>query len=130
MDTSILLAELMDTEYVASVVVTGLAVVFSALIILVVLLSISGKLFTMKKKAKKQEVVEKKVVNSQPIKSEVKVPDVEDGISEEVVAVISAAIAAMGASSGKKLALKSVKTSKPHRLAWSQAGLYDNTKPF
>ena len=46
-------------------------------------------------------------------------PVVEDGISDETVAVIAAAIAAMGAASGKKLALRSVRTAKGARSAWA-----------
>ena len=56
--------------------------------------------------------------------------EIEDGIEEEVVAVIAAAIAAMGASSGKKLALRSIKTAKSSRSAWAAAGIADNTRPF
>ena len=46
------------------------------------------------------------------------------------VAVIMAAISAMSSAEGKKLVLKSVKTAKPQRPAWSTAGIIDNTRPF
>ena len=47
-----------------------------------------------------------------------------------MVAVIAAAIAAMGAASGKRLALRSVRTAKGSRSAWASAGIADNTRPF
>ena len=43
---------------------------------------------------------------------------------------IMAAISAMSSAEGKKLVLKSVKTAKPQRPAWSTAGIIDNTRPF
>ena len=52
-----------------------------------------------------------------------------DGVNDEVVAVISAAVAAMYGSSGKAR-IKSIKKSDTGRSAWANAGLLDNTRPF
>lgn len=59
-------------------------------------------------------------------------PEIESGISDEIIAVITAAIAAMSsaASDGKTLAIKSIKQVKPARNSWAFAGLLDNTRPF
>lgn len=120
----------MNVENVAAVVFTGLIVVFIGLVLLIAFVSFLGKFFTKKPKAKKEKkitiVKEEKIVSSEKITP----PVVEEGISDEVVAVIAAAIAAMGAKSGKKLALRSVRNAKPQRNAWATAGIMENTRPF
>ena len=121
---------------VASVVITGICVVFIGLVLLILLVSIYGKIFdAINKKAarkaeeaKKAAEAEKAAAKPEPVK--VAAPVVEDGIEEETVAVIMAAISAMSSAEGKKLVLKSVKTAKPQRPAWSTAGIIDNTRPF
>ncbi len=121
----------MTTTYVASVVITGIVVVFLALILLIILFSILGYTVNISKK--------EDVQNEAPTATQVAVsnatrasvaPVVEDGIDEEVVAVIMAAISAMSEQSGKKLRLLSVKSAGNARPAWAQAGLIDNTRPF
>ena len=106
---------------VASVVITGIVVVFIGLVLLILLVSIYGKIFDVinSRAARKAEEAKKAAA-----------PVVEDGIEEETVAVIMAAISAMSSAEGKKLVLKSVKTAKPQRPAWSTAGIIDNTRPF
>ena len=121
---------------VSSVVVTGLCVVFIALVLLILLVSVYGKIFDAinnraarkAEEAKKAAEVEKAAAKPEPVKAAA--PVVEDGIEEETVAVIMAAISAMSSAEGKKLVLKSVKTAKPQRPAWSTAGIIDNTRPF
>lgn len=121
---------------VASVVITGIVVVFIGLVLLILLVSIYGKIFDVinsraarkAEEAKKAAEAAKAVAKPEPIK--VAAPVVEDGIEEETVAVIMAAISAMSSAEGKKLVLKSVKTVKPQRPAWSTAGIIDNTRPF
>lgn len=121
---------------VASVVITGLVVVFIGLVLLILLVSIYGKIFDVinsraarkAEEAKKAAEAAKAATKPEPVK--VVAPVVEDGIEEETVAVIMAAISAMSSAEGKKLVLKSVKTAKPQRPAWSTAGIIDNTRPF
>ena len=119
---------------VSSVVITGIVVVFIGLILLILFVSIYGKIFELieNKKAKKNN--EKlNSVNPAPVKVAEKptsAPVVEDGIDEEVVAVITAAIATMSVKSGKKMVLKSIKNTKPARPAWANAGIVENTRPF
>lgn len=121
---------------VASVVITGIVVVFIGLVLLILLVSIYGKIFDVinsraarkAEEAKKAAEAAKAVAKPEPIKTVA--PVVEDGIEEETVAVIMAAISAMSSAEGKKLVLKSVKTAKPQRPAWSTAGIIDNTRPF
>lgn len=125
----------MNFEYVTSVVITGITVVFIGLILLVVILLLFGLISKVRRKAAGKKVrieseikADKVSLPSEEIVSAV--PEIEDDIEEEIVAVISAAIAHMSAKSGKKLTLKSVKTAKPQRTAWAAAGLIDNTRPF
>lgn len=121
---------------VASVVITGIVVVFIGLVLLILLVSIYGKIFDVinsraarkAEEAKKAAEAAKAATKPEPVK--VAAPIVEDGIEEETVAVIMAAISAMSSAEGKKLVLKSVKTAKPQRPAWSTAGIIDNTRPF
>lgn len=123
---------------VASVVITGLAVVFIGLILLILLVTLYGKIFeainnksAAKAKAKAEAMVKKTPapVKAAPAPAPA-APVIEDGIEEETVAVIMAAIYAMSAQTGRKMVLKSVKTAKPQRPAWSTAGIVDNTRPF
>ncbi len=126
---------------VASVVITGISVVFIGLIILILLVTLYGKIFEAinkkadeKAKAAAEEAARQKAAEAaktaKQTKSEPAAPAVEDGIEEETVAVIMAAISAMYASTGKKAVLKSVKTAKPQRSAWAAAGIAENTRPF
>ena len=125
---------------IASVVITGMSVVFMGLILLVLLVSIYGAIFNKaNKKKKEKEVGAKKAADAEkakqaeskkPAAPAAKAPVVEDGIEEEIVAVISAAVAAMSAQSGKKLVVRSVKRSVSQRDPWAAAGLADNTRPF
>lgn len=120
----------MNAENVAAVVITGLVVVFSGLVLLIAFVSFLGLFFKNKDKPKANGNV--------PVKTENKKNNnvgpaliVEEGISDEIVAVIAAAIAAMGAKTGKKLAIRSVKNATNSKYnAWASAGRQDNTKPF
>lgn len=122
----------MNTENVAAVVITGFVVVFIGLILLILFVYLLGSFFTRKNNKKLRN--QKKEVKTQAVTPKISaptdVPSVEDGIDDEVVAVIAAAISAMSAQSGKKLAIKSIKASKPQRNPWAAAGLMDNTRPF
>ena len=129
----------LDGGTVASVVITGISVVFIGLIILIVLVTLYGKIFEAvnksaeEKKKAEAEAKAKALETKTEVKAEpapVPAPVVEDGIEEEVVAAIMGALSAMYAGSGKKPVLKGVKAAKPRRSAWSAAGIMDNTRPF
>ena len=123
-------------ETIASVVITGIAVVFLILVLLIALVWLYGKIFQAvnaradAKKASQQ--------SEEPEKAEVKpaasAPAIElEDVEEETAAVIAAAIAAYGAQTGKKLAVRSIKRTSSGvspRNAWAAAGLAEATKPF
>lgn len=127
---------------VASVVITGIAVVFIALVLLILFVAIYGGIFkSINKKAAEKAAAEKAAKEAEKPKAAAPAPVaaapapvVEDGIEEEIVAVITAAIAAYGAQSGKKLAVRRIKASgggaPSGRSAWGAAGLAEATRPF
>lgn len=126
----------LDAGTVSSVVITGVVVVFIGLVLLILFVYLYGKIFEAinnKKSEKSKKELENKIPapqKQQTTPMNTTAPVVEDGIDEEIVAVISAAIAAMSGKSGKKMTLKSVKYAKPSRPAWANAGIIENTRPF
>ncbi len=125
----------MNFEYVSSVVVTGLTVVFLCLILLVIILFLFGLVSKARRKSDEKRAeskIEEKSFDLDSAKTQIvkTVPDIEDGIEEEIVAVITAAVLQMSENSGKRLSLKSIKAAKTQRTAWAAAGIIDNTRPF
>lgn len=116
----------MDLGYVITVVFTGLFIVFLALVLLIGFVSLLGKFFSAKKKPTNSN----NAGNSNKTVTENNAPSIENGISDEVVAVIAAAIAAMSAD-GTSYTIRSIKKSKTvGRPVWAAAGLQENTRPF
>lgn len=115
----------------AKVVLTGFVVVFAVLILLIFIIKIYGGIVTKAQQSGKKKVVEKEKATPVPAKpvSSAPAPAVQDGVNEEVVAVISAAVATMYGSP-EKARIKSIKKSSGGRSAWANAGLLDNTRPF
>lgn len=115
-----------------SVVLVGLVVVFAVLLILVAICWAMGKIFsavTGGKNGGTQTGKKSEAAPTPAVKKEAASPIVEEGISDEIVAAISAAVACM-MGSGKPFALKSVRRAKETRRAWSAAGIAENTRPF
>lgn len=111
-----------------------LVVVFSALIVLTFIFWLFGKIFGRSKGDKKKVAPSAPPPKAAPAKAAVpvnavKAPVVQDGISEEVVAAIAAAVACM-APEGKKYALRSVTRTHQGRPVWAAAGLTESTRPF
>ncbi|MFQ9872788.1 MAG: OadG family protein [Oscillospiraceae bacterium] len=125
----------MDFCLALNVIVTGIIVVFLALILLILVMTAMGAVITRLTGSKKPEKqIEKSSPAPQaaapaPVDASVQV---ESGIEEEVVAVIMAAVSAMQAESGETgtFAVKSIRRSREARPAWSVAGLQQNTRPF
>ena len=91
---------------------------------------VQGSGGSKKKKNKEQTPPVKKKVTaevSEPV-SPKQNPPVEEGIPEEVVAVIAAAVASVYGKSGRAK-IKSIKKAGG-RSAWANAGVLDNTRPF
>lgn len=125
----------MTSGYVSAVVITGLVVVFACLVILVLFLYIMGFIFNRDKRSGKKNVaaVTDKPVSPEikPVKANSSTKAVQGGISNEIVAAISAAIAMIGEKTGKKLKIKGIKrASRQGSNSWANAGKVDNTRPF
>lgn len=117
----------------AKVVLTGFVVVFAVLILLIVIIKIySGIVSAAQQGGKKKTKVAEKPKEAPAVTTPVSVapaPVADDGVNEEVIAVISAAVATMYGSP-EKARIKSIKKSSGGRSAWANAGLLDNTRPF
>lgn len=117
----------------AKVILTGFVVVFAMLVLLIVIIKVYStiveKATSGGKKKKKVKAEPVKEVVKTPAKVQAAAPAVQDGVPEEVVAVISAAVATMYGSSGKAK-IKSIKKSNGGRSAWANAGVLENTRPF
>ena len=127
----------------AKVILTGFAVVFAVLFLLIGIIKIYSTIVqavqnknNVRKNVrnqKKEKIAQpddslKKPSNIPARKSDANEPVVSDGIDEEIVAVIAAAVAATYGSKGKAR-IKSIKKSGG-RSAWANAGILDNTRPF
>lgn len=120
-----------------AMVLSGLLVVFFALCVIILFIWVMGKIMNAvnNKQQKKAQVAEEKPAPAAvaPVVTEkVSAPVETDGISDEVVVAISAAISAMMLSQGntKPFAIRSIKRVKESRNAWNAAGVLDNTRPF
>lgn len=122
----------MDWGFIIAVVVTGLIVVFAALILLIVCIYVINAiigLFTKRGEKKSGDDTGKTAAPKAAGKQAVtQAAVVEPGISGGVVAAIAAAIAML--TGGKKAIIRSIKRSGSNRSVWASAGIAENTKPF
>ena len=121
-----------------AVVITGLVVVFLALVLLIVFVQIFGKIFSgitkNEKKGSKPDVIPvPQVTVPENVTRSVPEPEIS-GDDDEVIAVISAAVAMMAARDGKKYAVRSINRTENRRRSagsvWGAAGQRENTLPF
>ena len=146
------MGEAIDWVQVATVVVAGVGIVMAVLIVLIFVFSGFGKLVSSmealakkraakkaaKKAAKSAEKAEEKAMPAAPaVKAAPPVtqtpvapaPVVEAGISGEVVAAITAAIAAQ--EGNNQFVIRSVKKKDVgSRNPWARAAVMDNTRAF
>lgn len=132
----------MSGAQMGAVVLTGLAVVFFVILLLILIIWFMGKVIPaisdmLNGKGKTTEIAESKSVpKPMPTQSTPKlVPsqDIAQTDDDEIIAVISSAVAMMSLADGKNYRVKSVKAIKGNtsgRPAWSMAGLRENTRPF
>lgn len=120
----------------AKVVLTGFVIVFLMLILLIIIIKIYS---TIVVKAQRSDTNKKKKDRAENKSAEKPVlikPDsppspsaAQNGVPDEVVAVISAAVVSACAPQSK-VKIKSIKKSNGGRSAWANAGVLDNTRPF
>lgn len=99
--------------------VIGMSIVFSVLIILMVVLYLFRVIFYREKKTIKP--VETVLPGPEPLLTAQ--PETAEEDEEELIAIITAAIAASLNTSTYKLNIKSIRRVDPHQSAWNRAGL-------
>ena len=120
----------LDWVFVLTVVLTGIVVVFFALVLLVIVVMLFGKLMTgLKGKAKPKA---EKAAPAAPSAPAAPTAAAANGVSGSVVAAIAGAIAAIFSSegNGKRFVIRSIRPARTDNSAWSAAGKADNTRPF
>ena len=119
----------MDLGFDVVVTITGIALVFLILVLLMAIITLEGKIFdsmNAKKKAAKEAAKAPAAQPAAPVQqaAAAPAPQVEEGIPGDVIAAIMAAIHAMV---NGKYTLKAVRRSKN---GWGNAGVNDTTAPF
>nr|MDE7399917.1 OadG family protein [Oscillospiraceae bacterium] len=124
-----------DSDYWSSVGIislTGILVVFLILAILIFFFWLMGTIFKAvdKSKAAKKAAAESVKVAPAPVVENVE--EISEDDDEEIVAVISAAIAAYAEAEGTSLTITGIKKRRDARTrsAWSMAGINDNIGRF
>ena len=117
-----------------AMVLTGISVVFLALILLVFVIWLFGKIMDTINAAaqqKKQAPPAPKAA-PQPAPAPQVVEVASDGLSDEIVAAITAAVSAVLAEEGdgKTYEVRSIKRIRNNRRAWGKAAVQENTRPF
>lgn len=120
----------MEMSYVFAVVITGLVVVFLGLVLLIAFISIIGKIFEAISKSKKPAETVK--TPAPKAASPISAQTAQSTEGDEVIAVISAAVAMMSAADGTAYRVKSIRPAgnSRSRNAWAAAGLRESTTPF
>ena len=121
-----------------TILITGFVVVFSVLLLLIGLIKLYGtvvsKALESAENKKKLQLAAVKTENTSSVKPEITETsgDVsqlnENGLNDELIAVIAAAVAAVYGEGTVRV--KSIKRVPQSRPVWSTAGILDNTRPF
>lgn len=110
---------------------TGMAMIFLTLILLITVLGVMSKFLSGgKTEAKESPAVQDTTSIAELHRAPKNVPQVESGITPDVVAVISASVRCAMGSGQPNVAIRSIKRAPAVRNAWSQAGLTESTCPF
>ena len=124
----------------ASMLLTGFAIVFGVLLLLIFIIWLYGTIVSnaqnksTQRKAEKELKKQKQIIAEEKTKTKSKpafekqLQKVETGVSDEVVAVISAAVYTMYGSK-QKVKIKSIKRRKS-KSAWANAAILENNQPF
>ena len=122
-------------ELSAITTITGVVIVFAMLLILVFMICIFGWVSkAVKKDGSKKDGTsapkkEKKAVKQLAPKA-APVTASATGDDDEIIAVISAAVAMMYEGTGKTAIVRSIRPAVSGRSAWANAGIRDNVRAF
>lgn len=126
----------MDMPYVFAVVITGLVVVFLGLVLLIAFISVIGKIFSVieKKRAEKASAKEAAPTEQKSApKPAVAAAPASASNDDEIIAVISAAVAMMSEADNTTYRVRSVRAVSSKAAsgnAWAAAGMRESTNPF
>lgn len=115
-------------EFALTVVLVGVTIVFLALLGLTLIFILYGKILGGVKKDDKG--TPPKVTKTEQKTMPTPAPVVEQGIGDDVIAAISAAVAYMLGGSSSGFTVRSVKRAAQPRKEWRMAGMLQNTRPF
>ena len=115
-----------------NVTITGIVVVFSMLVLLVLAISAFGLFFGKSgKKENTKPVKTVKAVAPAPKAATAGQPVNSGAVSDEIVAVIAAAVASMYEGTEVVPVIRRIKKSdRKTRPAWTSAGIFENTRSF
>ena len=122
----------MDWTTAFGTVLTGLVVVFIALILLILLLTLFRNIFGSVGHKEGEKPAPKPVRAPAPAAPAKPAPVILSDDEGEVAAAIIAALAVILAEegAGKTYAVRSIKRVRTGRSAWGAAGLTENVRPF
>ena len=122
----------MDWTTAFGTVLTGLVVVFIALILLILLLTLFRNIFGSVGHKEGEKPAPKPVRAPAPAAPAKPAPVILSDDDGEVAAAITAALAVILAEegAGKTYAVRSIKRVRTGRSAWGTAGLTENVRPF
>lgn len=122
-----------------TIVVAGITIVLGALLLLIFVFRLFGSIIEKAESKSKKKIqndknsaIAQNSMPAPPIVSNPVAPVVEQGISGEVVAAISAAVYTLEGSNSTITSIKTVRKQSPitGRNPWSQAAVINNTRPF
>lgn len=129
-----------SVTFTITVIVAGIGIVLCTLLVLIGVFYAFGAVVSKsqanakKKEAKKMqsdmEAALSKASESVPAPAPASAPVIEEGISGEVVAAISAAVYAMEGGSAVIRSVSRKTSPVSTRNPWAQAAVVDNTRPF
>lgn len=122
-------------ELSAVTTITGVVIVFAMLLLLVFMICVFGWVSKAAKKAGSKELEtpapkKEKKVNKKPAPKSAPVAVSATADDDEIIAVISAAVAMMYEGTGKTAVVRSIRPSVSGRSAWANAGIRDNVRAF
>ncbi len=126
-------SKLTTGELSAITTISGLVIVFAMLLLLVFMICIFGWISKAAKKEVSKEIgkpEQKKEKKAQKPTQSVQSPVVLSNDDEEIIAVISAAVAMMYEGAGKTAIVRSIRPAASSRSAWAAAGVRDNVRAF
>ncbi len=134
--------KLMNASEIWGVTLAGFGIVFAALVILVFVIFLFGKIFDAINQNKKTKEASKAAQNAPkaapakaaPAAPAKAAPAASTSDEDEVIAAIMAAVAMMSAADGKAYKVRSIKPAAASRLdgraAWAMDGRRQNVMPF